>query len=68
MYTEFPHNINPIGYPADDFDEWAMSMDAWLDTPPGMAWLAAQCEAFEMASAAERYGSRPGLEVRHAHR
>ena len=40
-----------------------MSFDAWLDTPAGLAYLAEQGEVSEMANAAERYGSRPGLEM-----
>ena len=64
MYTEL-HDINT---PDPAFNAWASSVDAWLDTPDGSRWLADQCEAFEMASAAEHYGTRPGLENRHAHR
>lgn len=43
-----------------DFDARAMSLDAWLDTPAGIAWLGAEAEASEMRIAAETFGSRPG--------
>ncbi|TCT21188.1 hypothetical protein [Thiobaca trueperi] len=58
MYTEFPHDINR---PADPFEDWAMSLDAYLDTPAGLRWLAEQGDVADMQRAAERYGSRPGI-------
>lgn len=61
MYPETPHDINR---PASDFDEWAAHLDAWLDTPAGLAYIAEQCDAEEMRASAQRYGTRPGLEMR----
>lgn len=67
MYLEDFHDINPgkADPPADTFDDWAMSLDAWLDTPAGQAWLAEQDDVASMARNAECFGSRPGLGGRH---
>jgi hypothetical protein len=43
------------------FDAWAMSLDAWLDTPAGLAWLDDQADAAEMQMTTEHFGTRPGL-------
>jgi len=43
------------------FDSWAMSLDAWLDTPEGLAWLDEQADAAEMRMTSECFGTRPGL-------
>ncbi|EXJ13589.1 hypothetical protein [Imhoffiella purpurea] len=67
MYLEDPEDINTLDdddRPVDTFEDWAMSLDAWLDTPAGLAWLDAQAEACSMGRDAELYGIRPGLGVR----
>ncbi|MBK1722815.1 hypothetical protein [Thiocystis violacea] len=64
MYLEDFHHINPAtddDRPVDTFEDWAMSFDAWLDTPAGLAWLAEQEDAFSMARNTECDGIRPGL-------
>lgn len=62
MYTEIPHDINR---PEFSFDDWWMSLDTWLDTPGGLAWLAEQSDVEQMRASAQQYGTRPGLEVCH---
>ncbi|EXJ16941.1 hypothetical protein [Imhoffiella purpurea] len=64
MYLEDLQDINTLvddERPVDTFEDWAMSFDAWLDTPAGLVWLAEQEEAFSMARDAELYGVRPAL-------
>lgn len=66
MYPDDDGWINP-----PEFTEWAESLDAWLDTPAGLAWLDNEADAAEMRIAAETYGTRPGYFTgghRHAHR
>jgi hypothetical protein len=58
MYIEFPHDINP---PADPVEDWAMNLDAYLDTPEGLAWLKQQEDVESMRVNANRDGVRPGL-------
>ena len=61
MYSDFPQDINPgDDFYVDEFECWAMSFDAWLDTAEGMAWLASMDDAESMRRDA-KYGSRPGL-------
>lgn len=60
MYANFPHDINTDDYPPDQFECWAMSVDAWLDTAEGAAWLASMDDAESMRRAAD-FGDRPGL-------
>lgn len=61
MVTETEFDINPCSLAADVSD-WAMSLDAFLDTSEGQAWLSQMAEAHDLAESAFTYGVRPGLE------
>lgn len=40
---------------------WADSLDAWLETAPGLEWLREMDDAHQMEHDAMNYGIRPGL-------
>jgi hypothetical protein len=58
MYDESQFDINR---PESSFEDWWMSLDAWIDTPAGLKWLAGMEDAESMRRDAEMSGSRPGF-------
>jgi hypothetical protein len=61
MYSGFPPDINPgDDFYVDKFESWWMSLDAWIGTAEGEAWMA-NMEDAESTRCYAKYGSRPGL-------
>jgi hypothetical protein len=58
MYGESQIDINR---PESSFEDWWMSLDAWIDTPAGLKWLTGMEDAESMRRDAEMSGNRPGF-------
>ena len=57
----YDKNRIDINRPESSFDDWWMSLDAWIDTPAGLAWLASMEDTESLRHDAQDYGNRPGL-------